>query len=62
MQNISSTFRCEFMDVFHLQNIFSMFSGGNVDVLRKDSLKITAFSGEIPCREENLGEMENKSG
>jgi hypothetical protein len=50
------------MDVFHLQNIFSMFSGVNVDVLRKDSLKITAFSGEIPCREENLGEMEKKFG
>ena len=62
MQNISSTFRGEFMDVFHQQNISSMFSGGNVDVLRKNSLKITAFSGEIPCREENLGELEKKFG
>lgn len=62
LQNISSTFRGEFVDIFHQQNISSMFSGGNVDVLRKDSLKITAISGEIPCREENLGEMEKKFG
>jgi hypothetical protein len=50
------------MDIFHQRIIFSMFGGGNVDVLRKDSLKITAFSVEILYREENLGEMEKKFG
>jgi hypothetical protein len=62
MQNIFSMFRDGFMDIFHLRNISSMFGGGNVDVLRKNSLKITAISGEIPCREENLGELEKKFG
>ena len=62
MQNIFSLFSDGFVDIFHLRNISSMFSGGNVDVLRKNSMKITAISGEIPCREENLGELEKKFG